>query len=163
MTDELLTLHAQQLECKDENLKKIALHLRRMRKIDKDVWDDHKRVHINSILKSDLVLLHDIKLNNMHTLKLTWRWLRSFQVMKMNTEKEWYKITKLDEVILKEMIAENRLKKCVSWALKSKISNEQKNEDQNLSMTTLIEKIMSEIAINVSIKDSNASLNFIHY
>jgi len=47
--------------------------------------------------------------------------------------------------------------------LKSKISNEQKNEDQNLSMTTLIEKIMSEIAINVSIKDSNASLNFIHY
>ncbi len=37
MTDELLTLHAQQLECRDENLKKITLHLRRMRKIDKDV------------------------------------------------------------------------------------------------------------------------------
>ena len=36
-TDELLTLHAWQLECRDENLKKIALHLRRMREIDKDV------------------------------------------------------------------------------------------------------------------------------
>ena len=81
----------------------------------------------------------------------------------MNTEKEWYKIAELDEAILKETIAENRLKKCVNWALKSEISNEQKNEDQNLSMTTLIEKIVSEIAINVSIKDSNASLNFIHY
>ncbi len=36
-TDELLTLCAQQLECRDENLKKIMLHLRKMRKIDKDV------------------------------------------------------------------------------------------------------------------------------
>jgi len=36
-TDKLLTLHAWQLECRDENLKKIALHLRRMREIDKDV------------------------------------------------------------------------------------------------------------------------------
>ena len=81
----------------------------------------------------------------------------------MNIEKEWYKIAELDEAILKETIVENRLKKCVNWALKSEISNEQKNEDQNLSMTMLIEKIMSEIAINVSIKDSDASLNFIHY
>ncbi len=47
----------------------------------------------------------------------------------MNTEKEWYKIAELDEAILKETIAENRLKKCVSWASKSEISNEQKNED----------------------------------
>ena len=158
-----MTLHAQQLECRDENLKKIALHLRRMREIDKDVWDNHRRVYTSSILKNDLVLLRDIKLNNMHTLKLTWRWLRSFQVVKINTEKEWYKIAELDEAILKETIAENRLKKHVNWVLKSEISNEQKNKDQNLLMTTLIEKIMSEIAINVSIKDLNASLNFIHY
>ncbi len=162
-TDELLTLHAQQLERRDENLKKIVLHLRRMRKINKHVWDNHRRVHTSSILKNDLVLLHDIKLNNMHTLKLTWRWLKSFQVVKMNTEKEWYRIAELDEAILKETIAENKLKKHVNQALKSQISNKQKNEDQNLLMTTLIEKIMSEIAINVSIKDSNVSLNFIHY
>ena len=134
-----------------------------MREIDKNVWDDHKHVHTSLILKSDLVLLHDIKLNNMHTLKLTWRWLKSFQVVKMNTEKKWYKIAKLDEAILKETIAENKLKKRVNWALKSEISNEQKNKDQNLSMTTLIEKIMSEIMINVLIKDSNVSLNFIYY
>ncbi len=81
----------------------------------------------------------------------------------MNIEKEWYKIAELDEAILKEMIAENKLKKCVNWASKSEISNEQKNEDQNLLMTMLIEKTVSEIAINVSIRDSNASLNFIHY
>ncbi len=81
----------------------------------------------------------------------------------MNTEKEWYKIAEFNEVILKEIIVENRLKKCVNWAFKSEISNEQKNEDQNLSMTTFIEKTLSEIAINVSIRNSNASLNFIHY
>ncbi len=81
----------------------------------------------------------------------------------MNTEKEWYKIAEFNEAILKEMIAENRLKKCVNWALKSEISNEQKNEDQNLLMTMLIEKIMSEIIINVLIKNLNALLNFIHY
>jgi len=163
MTDELLTLCAQQLECRDKNLKKIALHLRRMKDINKDVWNDHRWVYTSSIQKNDLVLLHDIKSNNMHTLKLTWRWLKSFQVVKMNIEKEWYKIAELDEAILKAMIAENRLKKRVNWALKSEISNEQKNEDQNLLMTTLIEKIMSEIVINVSIRNSNASLNFIHY
>jgi len=61
------------------------------------------------------------------------------------------------------MIAENRLKKYVNQASKSEISNEQKNEDQNLLMTTLIEKIMSEITINILIKNSNALLNFIHY
>ncbi len=88
MTDELLTLRAQQLERRDENLKKIALHLRRMKEINKDVWNDHRRIYTSSILKNDLILLHDIKLNNMHTLKLTWRWLKSFQVVKMNTEKE---------------------------------------------------------------------------
>ncbi len=81
----------------------------------------------------------------------------------MNTEKEWYRIAELDEAILKETIAGNRLKKRVSRASKDEISNEQKNEDQNLSMTTLIEKIVSEIAINVSIRNSNALLNFIHY
>ncbi len=163
MTDKLLTLRAWQLECRDENLKKIALHLRRIRKIDKDVWNDHRRVYTSSILKSDLVLLHDIKLNNMHMLKLTWRWLRSFQVVKMNTEKEWYKITEFNKAILKETIVENKLKKRVNRASKSEISNEQKNEDQNLSMIMFIEKIMSEIAINVLIRNSNASLNFIHY
>jgi len=46
---------------------------------------------------------------------------------------------------LKETIAENRLKKRANQALKSEISNKQKNEDQNLLMTTLIEKIVSEI------------------
>ncbi len=77
-TDELLTFHAWQLEHRNKNLKKIALHLRRMKEIDKDVWNDHRRVHTSSILKNDFVLLHDIKLNNMHMLKLTWRWLKSF-------------------------------------------------------------------------------------
>ena len=81
----------------------------------------------------------------------------------MNTEKEWYRIAEFDKAILKETIAENRLKKRVNQASKDEISNEQKNEDQNLSMTTLIEKIVSEIAINVLIRNSNASLNFIHY
>ncbi len=41
-----------------------------MREVGKDVWDDHRRVHTSQILKSDLVLLHDTKLNNMHTQKL---------------------------------------------------------------------------------------------
>ncbi len=139
------------------------LHLRRMREINKDVWNDYRHVHTSLILKSDFILLHDIKLNNIYMLKLTWRWLRSFQIVKMNIEKEWYKIAEFDEAILKETIAENRLKKYVNWALKRKISNKQKNEDQNLLMTTFIKKIMSEIVINVLIKNLNASLNFIHY
>ncbi len=42
----------------------------------------------------------------------------------MNTEKEWYEIAELDEAILKETIAENRLKKRVNWASKDEISNE---------------------------------------
>lgn len=45
--NDLLTLHAQQLECKDENLKKVMLHLRRMRKMNKNVWNDHQRIHIS--------------------------------------------------------------------------------------------------------------------
>lgn len=42
-------------------LEEAALHLRKMREADKDVWDNHRRVHTTQIMEGDLVLLHDTK------------------------------------------------------------------------------------------------------
>jgi hypothetical protein len=61
------------------------------------------------------------------------------------------------------MIAESKLKKFVTQTSESEISVEQKNENQNLSTSTRMQKTVSEFAVIVSMKELNASLNFVHY
>ena len=162
-TGELLALRARQLERRDEDLEEAALHLRRMREADKDVWDDNRRVHASPILEGDLVLLHDTKLDNMHTHKLAWRWLGPFRVMEANTEKGWYILAELDGAVLKGTVAGNRLKKRVGRASESEVSNEREDEDQDLPMTPLVEDSVPEISVNVPLRDPGAPFDFIHY
>ena len=131
-TSKLLTLRARQLKRRNENLKEAALHLRRMRETDKEIWDDQRRIHTSLIVKNDLVLLHDTKLNNIHIQKLTWRWLESFRVVKVNSIKNWYKIAEVDEAILKKTVAENWLKKFVTRSFKSDVSEKIQQENDDL-------------------------------
>ena len=66
-------MQVKQFQKKDENLKKAALHLRRMREQNKKLFDDKYQLRKISLSADDLMLKHDIKLDNKHDLKLAFR------------------------------------------------------------------------------------------
>ena len=75
-------------------------------------------------------MFHDIRLNNQHFERLTFRWLKFFRIFQAFSQKDIYIIAKLDETELKDTISENRLKKFYSRkAVNFEIFS--KNEDSN--------------------------------
>ena len=72
-TGDLLAMRARQLQRRDEDLEEAALHLRRMRKQSKELFDDKHQLRKILLSADDLMLKHDIKLDNRHDLKLAFR------------------------------------------------------------------------------------------
>ena len=68
-----MTLRARQLKKKDEDLEETALHLRKMKKQNKEFFDDKHQLRRIFLNVNDLMLRHDIKLDNKHDLKLIFR------------------------------------------------------------------------------------------
>ena len=66
-------MRAKQLQRRDEDLEEAALHLRRMREQNKELFDDKHQLRKISLNADDLMLRHDIKLDNRHDLKLIFR------------------------------------------------------------------------------------------
>ena len=65
----LLVLQARQLECRKKNVEKATLYLKHKREKNKELFDE--RHQTNSSFNADnLILLHDIKLNNCYNRKL---------------------------------------------------------------------------------------------
>ena len=62
-----------------------------------------------------MIMLHDIRLNNQHFERLTFRWLNSFWIFQAFSQKDIYIIAKLDETKLRDTVLDNRLKKFYSW------------------------------------------------
>ena len=59
----LLILKARQLEHKSSDIEKTALHLQQKREKHKNLFDEAHQMNSN-FHKNDLILLHDIKLDN---------------------------------------------------------------------------------------------------
>ena len=59
----------------------------------------------------NLMLKHDIKLDNKHNFKLVFWWDESFQIQRANSMKEIYILKKIDEIYFKRTYADNRLKR----------------------------------------------------
>ena len=68
-----MTLRARQLKKKNENFEKTMLHLQKMRKQNKKFFNDKYQLRRIFLNVNDLMLRHDIKLNNKHNLKLIFR------------------------------------------------------------------------------------------
>ena len=66
-----------------------------------------RRIFLNI---NDLMLRHDIKLNNKHNFKLIFQWNELFKMRKADSIKKTYILKKMNEVRLNETYAENRLK-----------------------------------------------------
>ena len=111
---DLLILRTKQIQRKNENLKKTIMHLQRIRTEAKNLFNENHRIRTKNFRKTDMIMLHDIRLNNQHFEKLTFRWLKSFRIFQTFFQKDIYIIAKLDETELKSTMSENRLKKFYS-------------------------------------------------
>ena len=108
--ENLLTLRVRQLKKKNENFKKTTLHFRKMKKQNKKFFNDKHRLRRIFLNVNDLMLRHNIKLNNKHNLKLIFRWNESFKIRKINFIIKTYILKKINEVRLNETYVENWLK-----------------------------------------------------
>ena len=109
-TVNLLTVQVQQIQCRDENLKKVTLHLQRMQLKNKKFFDDNHRIWTEEIKNDDLILLHNTKRDTDISAKLTFCWLELFWILKSVSEKRTFIFEELDSTRMAEMFAENRLK-----------------------------------------------------
>ena len=107
---DLLILRTKQIQRKNENLKKTIMHLQRIKTETKNFFDENHRIRTKNFRKIDMIMLHDIRLNNQHFEKLTFRWLKFFRIFQAFFQKDIYIIAKLDETELKDTVSENRLK-----------------------------------------------------
>lgn len=55
-----------QRQRRNENLEETTLFFKRMKKRNKKTFDNIKQIRQNLIVSKIMILLHDIKLNNMH-------------------------------------------------------------------------------------------------
>ena len=66
-------MQVKQFKKKDKNFKIVALHLKRMRKQNKKLFNDKYQLQKIFLNADDLMLKHDIKFNNKYNLKLIFR------------------------------------------------------------------------------------------
>ena len=96
---------------KDKDLEKIALHLRRMRKQNKKLFDDKYQLQKIFLNVDDLILKYDIKFNNKHDFKFVFRWDESFRIQRANSMKDIYILKEMNETRLKRTYVNNQLKR----------------------------------------------------
>ena len=82
-----------------------------MKEQNKEFFDDKHQLRRIFLNVNDLMLRHDIKLNNKHDLKLVFRWDELFKVRKIDSIKRTYVLKELNEVRFDETYVENRLKR----------------------------------------------------
>lgn len=88
-----------------------ALYLQRKRMEGKEAFDFSNQLRTRELAVNDMVLLHDIKREGIHTGKLEFRWFGPYQIHEIIPTKGIYKLKELDETLLAGTVAGNRLKK----------------------------------------------------
>ena len=69
-TKDLLAIRVKQFQKRNNNFKEVALHLRRMKKQNKKLFNNKHQLRKIFLNADDLILRHDIKLDNKHDFKL---------------------------------------------------------------------------------------------
>ena len=68
-----MTLRVRQLKRKNEDFKKTTLHFRKMKKQNKEFFNDKHQLRRIFLNVNNLMLRHDIKFDNKHDFKLIFR------------------------------------------------------------------------------------------
>lgn len=109
-TEELLAMRCTQLERRDEDVTNAALRIRRLREMNKDIFDNSHQIRNDPLKIDDIVLVHETQLEHSHSKKLLPRWRGPYRV-KLAHDKGFYKLEELDGAQLRGTYAGNRLKR----------------------------------------------------
>ena len=132
----LLALRARQIQRKDEDLKKAALYLRRMREKGKKVFDADNRLRQDPVAVGEVVLLYDIKEDKNLSARLEYRWLGFYWIHEANNEKGTYLLAELDGAVLRGTFIDNRLKRYYTRVFLNEADEEKKEENRFNYKTT---------------------------
>ena len=82
-----------------------------MRRQNKKLFDNKYQLRKIFLSADDLMLKHNIKLNNKHNLKFIFRWNESFRIQRANSIKDIYILKEMNETFFERTYADNRLKR----------------------------------------------------
>ena len=103
---------------------------------------------------NNLILRHDIKLNNKHDFKLVFRWDQFFKILKIDSIKKTYVLKKLNETCFDETYTENWLKCFRIWNMQVENAEEKKLD------LTLIQKNVEKFEKRIKTAEKNLKQNF---
>ena len=106
---DLLVLWARQLKHRKEDVEKATLYLRCEREKNKKLFDE-KHWTNSSFNISNLVLLHDTKLDNCYNRKLAPQWFELYQIREVIIIKNTYLFEKLNDVSFGNTASGNQIK-----------------------------------------------------
>ena len=70
-THRYLILRTKQIQHKNQNLKETIMHLQEVKTEMKNFFDGYYKIRTKIFRKNDMIICHDIRLNNQHFEKLT--------------------------------------------------------------------------------------------
>ena len=109
--EDLLAMRVKQFQRKDKDFKKVALHLKRMRKQNKELFNNKHQLRKIFLNADDLMVKHDIKFDNKYDFKFIFRWNESFRIQRADSMKNTYILKKMNETRFERIYADNRLKR----------------------------------------------------
>ena len=109
--EDLLTMRVKQFQKRNKDFDQVALHLKRMRKQNKKLFNNKYQLRKIFLNADDLMLKYDIKFDNKYDFKFIFRWNNSFRIQRANSMKDIYTLKEMNETRFKRTYANNRLKR----------------------------------------------------
>ena len=95
-----------------------------MREQSKELFNDKHQLQKIFLNVDDLMLKHDIKLDNKHDFKLVFRWNKSFRIQRADSMKDIYILKEMNEIRLERIYTDNRLKRFKTKNVKNSLTKQ---------------------------------------
>ena len=137
-TTDLLAMRARQIERRDKDLEEAVNRIERIRKQNKEYFDEHHVLRDEALQRGEIVLLHNTKksFDMSNQIKLQWRWLGPYRIQTANKNGS-YRLEELDGTTLQGSFNGDRLKKYYKL---DDIEAEVENKEKEISEDSLTER-----------------------
>ena len=131
-----------------------------MREQNKKLFNNKYQLRKIFLNADDLMLKHDIKLNNKHNFKFIFRWDELFRIQRANSIKDIYILKKMNEICLERIHANNQLKRFKRKNAKNlSIRQTEIHEMLNITSENSIDAMKKSNIINKDVRIDNKIRN----
>ena len=124
-----------------------------MRKQNKELFNDKHQLRKIFLNADDLMLKHDIKLDNKHDLKLVFRWNEPFRIQRANSMKDIYILKKMNGTRLERSYADNRLKRFKTRNVENSLTKQTKiHQMLNITSEDSIDAMKKSNIVNRNVR-----------